>query len=203
MSIERTNGRKYELKERAESVAATRRADRRGDGRAARAVRACSHDDQRDRRARRRPAPDRLPPLPRRALPVRPRAPPTGRRSNPAPDPADWAPIRDPEERLRTALERALCLLQPDRAHDRQLLRDLPQSAALQQVAKPVVTYAQRAREVLDEGWNVRGRKRTVLRAAIGHALDFETWRSLSRRESLGDQAAAEAMVKLVLACRA
>ena len=103
---------------------------------------------------------------------------------------------------MRTALNELYVFYSRTERMTANVLRDLPESPALQQVAKPVVTYAQRAGEVLDEGWKVRGRKRAVLRAAIGHALNFETWRSLSRRERLGDQAAAEAMVRLVLACR-
>ena len=60
--------------------------------------------------------------------------------------------------------------------------------------------YRQLVRETLAEGWQVRGRKRTVLNAVIGHAIAFETWRSLTGREGLSDQAAAEAMVEFVSA---
>ena len=194
--------RKYELKERAESVAATRRRIVEATvelheqfGPARTTISAIAERANVQRLTVYRHFPDE------HSLFTACSAHWTAR--NPRPDPADWALIRDPEERLRTALNELYVFYSRTERMTANVLRDLPQSPALQQVAKPVVTYAQRAREVLDEGWNVRGRKRTVLRAAIGHALDFETWRSLSRRESLGDQAAAEAMVKLVLACRA
>jgi hypothetical protein len=52
-------------------------------------------------------------------------------------------------------------------------------------------------------GWEVRGRGRTLLRAAIGHAVGFETWRSLTGREGLTDRDAAEVMVDLARALRA
>jgi hypothetical protein len=38
------------------------------------------------------------------------------------------------------------------------------------------------------------------VRAAIGHALEFETWRSLERRQGLTRRQAAEAMARLVAA---
>jgi hypothetical protein len=36
------------------------------------------------------------------------------------------------------------------------------------------------------------------VRAAIGHALEFETWRSLVRRQGLSRKQAVEAMLRLV-----
>jgi hypothetical protein len=53
---------------------------------------------------------------------------------------------------------------------------------------------------VLDRGWNARGHKRTLLRAAIGHAVEFDTWRSLIRHEGLDDSEAVELMVSLARA---
>jgi hypothetical protein len=48
------------------------------------------------------------------------------------------------------------------------LLRDLPGSPVLQEVAKPFLEYWEHVRAVLARGWNVRGRKRKLLHAAIG-----------------------------------
>ena len=53
------------------------------------------------------------------------------------------------------------------------------------------------ARELADDlarGWP----RRKAVRAAIGHALEFETWRSLVRRQGLSRQQAVEAMLRLV-----
>jgi AcrR family transcriptional regulator len=45
----------------------------------------------------------------------------------------------------------------------------------------------------------VRGRpRRKAVRAAVGHALDFETWRSLVRRQGLTRAQAVDAMAALV-----
>ena len=46
--------------------------------------------------------------------------------------------------------------------------------------------------------WPVRGWRRKLLRAAIGHGVDFSTWDSLAGRQGLTDEAAAEAMVAMV-----
>ena len=52
-------------------------------------------------------------------------------------------------------------------------------------------------RVVLGRGWNLRGRRGKRLQAVIGHAIDFETWRSLARAQGLDDSEAAELMVRL------
>jgi hypothetical protein len=36
------------------------------------------------------------------------------------------------------------------------------------------------------------------VRAAIGHALEFETWRSLVRRQGLSNKQAVDSMMRLV-----
>jgi hypothetical protein len=40
--------------------------------------------------------------------------------------------------------------------------------------------------------------RRKSVKAAIGHALEFETWRSLVRRQGLSHAQAVDAMVRLV-----
>jgi AcrR family transcriptional regulator len=122
------------------------------------------------------------------------------RAHNPAPDPSVWAALDDPEERLRVALAALYAFYRSTESMTGNLLRDFPDSAVLREVAAPFMEYRQTVRAVLGRGWPSRGRRLTVLRAAIGHAIEFETWRSLTRREGLDDVAAAEAMVALVRA---
>ena len=121
---------------------------------------------------------------------------------NPRPDPREWVAIDDPVERLRTALTNLYAFFRSTEAMTGNLLRDLPELPALQQVAAPLLEYSNNARSILDVGWKARGRKRNLLRAAIGHALEYETWRSLTAREELTDAEAAEAMVTLAHALR-
>jgi AcrR family transcriptional regulator len=122
---------------------------------------------------------------------------------NPLPDPRAWAEIDDPEQRLRVALGDIYPFFRATEGMTGNLLRDLPSSPVLQQVAEPFLDYWSPVRDVLGVGWGVRGRRRTLLRAAIGHAVSFETWRSLTSREGLTDRDAAEVMVDLARAVQA
>lgn len=119
---------------------------------------------------------------------------------NPKPDPASWAAVDDPEERLRIALTAIYAFYRATEGMTGNILRDLPDSPVLQEVAVPFIEYWQTVREVLDRGWKARGSKRGRLRAVIGHAVEFETWRSLTRREGLDDADAVELMVSLARA---
>ena len=117
--------------------------------------------------------------------------------ANPAPDPALWAGIADPARRLQTALDEIYAFFRATEGMTSNLLRDLPGSPALQEAAAPFLQYWEQVRVVLARGWATRGRRREITRAAIGHAIEFETWRSLVR-QGLEDHAAAQLMVALV-----
>jgi AcrR family transcriptional regulator len=121
---------------------------------------------------------------------------------NPKPDPASWASVDDPEARLRLALAEIYAFYRATEGMTGNILRDLPDSPVLQEVAAPFIEYWQTVREVLDRGWKTRGHRRTRLRAVIGHAVEFDTWRSLARREGLADSEAVEMMVGLARAVR-
>ena len=62
--------------------------------------------------------------------------------------------------------------------------------------------YIDAACATLTSGRELRGRQRRLVRAAIGHALAFATWRSLVRDEGLADSQASDLMCRLV-ACAA
>jgi AcrR family transcriptional regulator len=124
------------------------------------------------------------------------------RAKHPAPDPAAWAALADPEERLRVALTEIYAFFRATEGMTGNLLRDLPELPALQDVAASFIQYWQGIPEVLHRGWSVRGRQRTVLRAVIGHAVEFETWQSLTRRRGLDDAVAVETMLSLARAVR-
>ncbi|MDP9260905.1 MAG: TetR/AcrR family transcriptional regulator [Actinomycetota bacterium] len=119
---------------------------------------------------------------------------------NPAPDPSTWAALDDPEERLRIALVEIYAFYRATEGMTGNLLRDFPDSPVLREVAAPFLAYWRTVRDVLDRGWTTRGHNRALLRAVIGHAVEFETWRSLARREGLDDAVAADAMVSLARA---
>ena len=80
------------------------------------------------------------------------------------------------------------------------LLRDELTVPVVKQLFAPFREYLAAAREILVRGRPVRGRRRDTTRAAIGHALAYPTWRSLTREQGLDDAQAAALMSELVAA---
>jgi AcrR family transcriptional regulator len=105
------------------------------------------------------------------------------RERNPPPDPALWATIADPAERLEAALDpiyRWYARIEPLLT---AVLRDadaMPIIAELQATGR--LAYLATVEDGLAAGWGVRGTAARRLRAAIGLALDFHSWQTLHRR---------------------
>ena len=115
------------------------------------------------------------------------------RAGHPVPDPAPWGRIADPQERLRVAIAELYAWYRADEAMIANVTRDAPGIPALAAIVSDgLPAYLAALRDLLVRGWGSRGRRRELLLAAIGHALDFETWRSLERRQGLEPQAAVE-----------
>jgi AcrR family transcriptional regulator len=121
------------------------------------------------------------------------------------PDPAGWGDVAEPAARLRAALlafygyyRRAEDML----AH---VHRDRPELPALAAVMAPWDAFVDAVREDLQAAWPARDRapERARLAAAIGHALRFDTWRSLARAEGLDNAGAVDLMVELARAAAA
>jgi AcrR family transcriptional regulator len=113
------------------------------------------------------------------------------REKHPFPVVEELAAIDDPAERLRRGLD-ALYAWYEQVEHDLALfIRDADAVPAEVRAADQHARH--RLRAVLEKAWPTR----RPVRAAIGHALQFETWRSLCRREGLSRRAAVAAMVKL------
>ena len=121
---------------------------------------------------------------------------------NPAPDPTPWTKIRDPQERLRTALTELYgyyARTEPMRAN---VLRDAETMPALASLPEgTVVRYLRSVRDLLAEGWEVRDEGRRRLLAMLALAIDFQTWRSLERGSSLSREEAVQIMLEAVRAC--
>jgi AcrR family transcriptional regulator len=116
---------------------------------------------------------------------------------NPLPDPAAWVATDDPAERLQVALSAIYAYFASTEAATAHFLRDLPELPVMQEVAAPLLHYWDSVRDILVGGWEARGERADRLRAVIGHALEFDTWRSLARTHGLADTEAAELMVRL------
>ena len=125
------------------------------------------------------------------------------RSETPPPDPAAWANIVDPAERLRAALVAFYGFYRRGENMIANAERDAVGLPALAVLMAPRDAMLAGVREDLLAAWAVGDRARTRLAAAIAHALRFDTWRSLARVEGLEDAEAAELMVDLARAAAA
>jgi len=115
------------------------------------------------------------------------------RSEHPLPDLETLASIDDPARRLRRSLGELYAWYESVERELALFVRDsfVPANAeVLAEDAERLTSFA----EALSKGWP----RRKSVRAAIGHALDFETWRSLVRRQGLSRAQAVDAMVRLV-----
>jgi AcrR family transcriptional regulator len=112
------------------------------------------------------------------------------------PEPAEWRAIADPLARLRFGLDQ---LYGTYRANARSLgpiFRDIRAMGGIEGTE----AFTDRLSElfaVLADGWGGDARSQTVRRAAIGHAMQFETWQSLTSG-GLSDEQVRELMVGLI-----
>lgn len=120
--------------------------------------------------------------------------------ANPPPDLSGWAAIDDPQQRMRFALEELYGYWRRTEGMMGNLIRDEATNASVKRTFRAFHAYMDAARDALMEGWDARGRRRARLRAAVGHALAFSTWRSLVREQGLEEAQAVELMYALVAA---
>jgi AcrR family transcriptional regulator len=120
------------------------------------------------------------------------------RAANPPPDPRTWSSIEDPTERTRTALREVYAFYRGTEAMYTNLVRDEPLVPAVARRLRDFYGYLRSVQDDLARGRGLRGRSAKHVRAAIGHALAFPTWRSLTHEQGLGDEDAVELMCRLV-----
>jgi hypothetical protein len=78
------------------------------------------------------------------------------------------------------------------------LLRDEPLVPAVERRLRDFHGYLRSVGDELAAGRGMRGRRAQYVRAALGHALAFPTWRSLTQEQGLRDDDAVELMARLV-----
>jgi AcrR family transcriptional regulator len=120
--------------------------------------------------------------------------------ANPRPDLASWAAIDDPEERLRTGLAELYAWFDRTEYMVEKIVRDAATVPALHSALARTAGWFLEASEALLRGRGLRGRRRVLVKVAFGHALAFETWRSLVRHGELPPETAIELMAALVAA---
>ena len=117
---------------------------------------------------------------------------------NPAPEVDSWAAGKDPDARTLAGLGELYAYYRRTEPMMENLHRDEATMPVVQKFFAGFHEYLAGAREILLTGRPERGRKRELVRAALGHALAFPTWRSLTREQGLEDGEAAALMWRLV-----
>jgi AcrR family transcriptional regulator len=195
MSSEMANKRKYELKQRAERLADTRRRITEATVELHRTV---------------GPAATRINEVARRAgvqrMTVYNHFPSDTalltacsahwRALHPTPDLAAWRAVEDPGARLRLGLGQLYGWYRETDPMTGNVLRDAQVLPALRTILEGgLLRYLDQARQVLTEPLGARGRRRERVEAAARAAVDLHTWRALA---PLGDAEAAELAAGLV-----
>jgi AcrR family transcriptional regulator len=104
---------------------------------------------------------------------------------HPLPNPAPWATIDDQDERLRVALGELYEWYEHGEYMLERTTRDLALVPALRPSMEAFHGWLDAAANAILHGRPKRGRHSQRLRAAVGHALAFETWRSLAIHQGL------------------
>jgi AcrR family transcriptional regulator len=113
------------------------------------------------------------------------------------PDPTGWRRIADPEERMRSGLLEVYRWYRDTERMMTVAARDLAQLPVLAEVLEPQRAWLSEAHAILTDGWPAPFAD--TLRAVVGHALAFATWRSLARDFGLPDETVADLMTALVV----
>jgi AcrR family transcriptional regulator len=119
---------------------------------------------------------------------------------HPLPDPAAWVKIEDPDERLRVALGEVYQWYDRGDYMVDKTTRDLALVPALRPSMEALRRWLDAAADTILRGRPERGARRRRLRAAVGHALAYETWRSLVRHQRMSPSEAIQLMEALVAA---
>ncbi len=118
--------------------------------------------------------------------------------AHPFPDAAAWNAVAEPRERLDVAVSELYAWYRSASPGLGVLRRD----ADLHPIHGRLVAASDERlaglADVLARAFGARGRKAALVRAAVGHALAYETWESLAVHEGLDDGAAAELASALV-----
>jgi AcrR family transcriptional regulator len=118
---------------------------------------------------------------------------------DPPPNPEAWIAITDPMERLRTALSQLFGYY----GRRRQLLSNLYRDSEMPVVAAALArrrAALQRGVEILTAAWPAGALKLRLLRATIGHVLEYSTWLSLTYEQGLDNDEAIELAASWVAA---
>jgi AcrR family transcriptional regulator len=122
---------------------------------------------------------------------------------NPLPDPGQWEEIADSERRLRVALAELYAYFRRREGLLTNILRDqemphLKDNPDVQEIMSPMIEHWERMQRTLAAGWETHDGHSRRLLGAIGLALDFQSWRTMVRKQGLTDEQAIDLMVGMV-----
>lgn len=109
---------------------------------------------------------------------------------HPLPDPAAWAGLEDPRDRLRAALTSLYAYYRDGQDMLANIIRDEEEVPALAEVMVPFHDYLRELAASLATGWGVGEQTQRRLRAVVGHAVRFSTYRSLAAEGLPAEEAA-------------
>jgi AcrR family transcriptional regulator len=127
-----------------------------------------------------------------------------GLAENPLPDPGMWEEIADPERRLKEALTELYGYFRRREGLWANILRDqdIPHhrdNPDVREIMRPFVEHWERMQRTLAAGWGAHeGQAQQLLTGAIGLALDFQSWRTMVRKQGMTDEQAVELMARMV-----
>ena len=110
------------------------------------------------------------------------------------PDPSQWREIPDPSERLRVALQESYAYHRRTAPMIGRALADVGDQPHM----TPYHQHWRDAANVVASGWKMPGHAGRRTGAAVGHALSFSTWQSLTQDQGLTDRQAIDLMICLV-----
>jgi AcrR family transcriptional regulator len=112
---------------------------------------------------------------------------------NPTPDPSRWLEIEPPTERLRVALTEIYGFHRRTERMMTQAEAAILTNQVLAEVLQPYYQFWDHVRDELAAAWG-----EPVIRAVIGLAVDFRTWKSLARDQGLSDEQIVKLFVRMV-----
>lgn len=118
---------------------------------------------------------------------------------HPPPDPGSWQGINDAEQRLQRALTEMYAYHRRTEQMSASAARNMEGVPVLREVLAPAFAYWERVRDGLAAAWEPQNTTSAAqIRAALGHAISFQTWQSLVREQGLEEREAVELMVGML-----
>ncbi len=118
--------------------------------------------------------------------------------SNPFPDHSAWNAIRGRKRRMHTALTEMYAFFGRNETMLANVFRDGSVLESLGPAVNALRNYLAAAADVLAAGCRKKAGDPALLRAAIGHALSFSTWASLTRAQGLSLEDAVALMAGMI-----